>query len=98
MENLPWLKLEEISWRRKARLKWLAKDDNNTTFFHKVANFRARNNEILRLQVRDTWLSTPNQVERVVTDFYKELISELFRFRPQMHGVSFQKVGEEWSL
>lgn len=38
------LKMKEAMWRQKSRVQWL-KGDNNTTFFHKMANaYQALNN------------------------------------------------------
>ena len=36
--------LEEISWRQKSRALFLKEGDNNTRFFHKLANSHRRAN------------------------------------------------------
>ena len=48
--------LAEISWRQKSKSKvlWLKEGDNNTKFFHKVANSHRRCNYIEKLEVEGT--------------------------------------------
>jgi len=38
IQNL--ISLEEVSWRQKSRMLCIKDGDNNTKFFHKVANSR----------------------------------------------------------
>ena len=40
------LSLKEISWRQKSRMLWIKEGDNNTKFFHRVANSRRRYNNL----------------------------------------------------
>ena len=49
IENL--LSLEEISWRQKSRMFCIKEGDNNTKFFHKVANSRRRYNHLCMSEV-----------------------------------------------
>ena len=49
VENL--LSLEEISWRQKLRMLCIKEEDNNTKFFHKVANSHRRYNHLSILEV-----------------------------------------------
>ena len=49
VENL--LSLEEISWRQKLRMLCIKEEDNNTKFFHKVANSHRRYNHLSILKV-----------------------------------------------
>ena len=49
LENL--LSLEEISLRQKSRMLCIKEGDNNTKFFHKVANSRRRYNHLNVLEV-----------------------------------------------
>jgi hypothetical protein len=43
--------LAEISWRQKSRVLWLKEGDNNTKFFHKMANSHRRCNYMENLEV-----------------------------------------------
>ena len=49
IQNL--LSLEEVSWRQKLRMLCIKEGDNNTNFFHKVANSWRRYNHISMLEV-----------------------------------------------
>ena len=49
IQNL--LSLEEVLWRQKLRMLCIKKDDDNTKFFHEVANSRRRYNHISMLEV-----------------------------------------------
>ena len=49
LENL--LSLEEISLRQKSRMLCIKEGDNNTKFFHKVANSQRRYNHLSVLEV-----------------------------------------------
>lgn len=40
---------EEIMWRQRAQIEWLASGDKNTFFFHQRANKRRRRNMIKSL-------------------------------------------------
>ncbi|RVX03347.1 Transposon TX1 uncharacterized 149 kDa protein [Vitis vinifera] len=50
-----WVLREEISWRQRSRELWLKEGDNNTKFFHRMANAHSRRNWLSRLKVDDCW-------------------------------------------
>ena len=43
--------LEEISWRQKSRALYVKEGDNNTRFFHRLANSHRNANHIKRIEV-----------------------------------------------
>ena len=43
--------LEEISWRQKSQILFVKEGDNNTCFFHRVANSHRRTNHIRDIEV-----------------------------------------------
>ena len=49
IQNL--LSLEEVLWRQKLRMLCIKKDDDNTKFFHKMANSQRMHNHIGMLEV-----------------------------------------------
>ena len=43
--------LEEISWRQKSHALYAKEGDNNTCFFHRLANSHRNANQIKRIEV-----------------------------------------------
>ena len=67
------LSLEEISWRQKLRMLWIKEGDNNTKFFHKVANSRRRFNHLSFLEVDGVIYEEESEMAAQVVNFYKNL-------------------------
>ena len=85
IENL--LSLEEISWRQKSRMLCIKEGDNNTKFFHKVANSRKRYNYLNMLEVDGVIYEEDLEVADQVVHFYKKLYTETEEWRPFVEGL-----------
>ena len=69
--------LEEISWRQKSRILFVKEGDNNTRFFHRVANSHRRTNHIRGIEVDGVLYEDEEEVWSKVVHFYQNLYIEL---------------------
>jgi hypothetical protein len=65
--------MEEVSWRQKSRVLWLKEGDNNTKFFHKMANSHRRYNYMERVEVDGAVYEEAPEVREKVVQFYESL-------------------------
>ena len=75
--------------RQKSRAKWLKEGDNNSTYFHKVINFRRNYNALQGILIDGVWVQQPEVVKREAVKFFLKRISEQNFFRPTLDGVHF---------
>ncbi|KAK4540324.1 hypothetical protein RGQ29_031849 [Quercus rubra] len=90
VENL--LSLEEISWRQKSRMLWIKEGDNNTKFFHKMANSRRRFNHLCFLEVDGEIYEEESEIAAQVVNFYKNLYQESEEWRPFAEDLEFDQI------
>ena len=86
------LSLEEISWRQKSRMLWIKEGDNNTKFFHKMANSRRRFNHLSFLEVDRVIYEEESEIAAQVVNFYKNLYQESEEWRPFVEGLEFDQI------
>jgi hypothetical protein len=86
--------LEEVSWRQKSRALWLREGDNNTKFFHRLANSHRRNNLVESLVVNGNMTADLVVIKEHIVNFYKQLYSEQYMWRPKVDGLSFLSIDE----
>ncbi|XP_071676896.1 uncharacterized protein [Lolium perenne] len=68
------LQREEIMWRQRSRIQWLAEGDKNTRFFHLRASQRKKKNRIAALARADgTPTSNEKEMGALANGFYKQL-------------------------
>ena len=76
--KVKWLaSLEEISLRQKSRVLWLKEGDNNSKFFHRIANSHRRNNYLGNLEVDGVVYKDEAKVVAQVVGFYQKLYKEI---------------------
>ena len=66
--------------------------DNNTKFFHKVANSRRRYNHISMLEVDRVMYEDDLEMADQVVQFYKNLYNETEEWRPFVEGLEFDQI------
>ncbi len=88
--------LEECSWHQKSRVLWLKEGDNNTKFFHKMANSNRRRNYIGGLEVDGVYYEEEVEMRDHVVQFYQNMFCETEEWRPHVDGLHFASIsGEE---
>jgi hypothetical protein len=87
--------LEEVSWRKKSRVLWLQEGDNNTKFFHKMANSHRRYNYMERVEVNGVVYDDNSAIRAKVVQFYKSLYQEHESWRPTVNGLDFDVISSE---
>jgi hypothetical protein len=63
---------EEIKWYKRSKADKLLQGDNNTKYFHLVANGKHRKTRIFQLE-DDGQIIEGDALKSYITDFYKEL-------------------------
>jgi len=64
---------EELYWCKRAHSTWLLEGDNNTKFFHRVANGSKRKHIIMSLMDGDNIIEGDSDLIMHATDYYKNL-------------------------
>jgi hypothetical protein len=67
------LREEEIKWFQRAKTTKILKGDNNTKYFHMVANKKRRKTRIFRLEQDEGVTEGEEQIKSYITKYYKNL-------------------------
>jgi hypothetical protein len=88
--------MEEVSWRQKSRVLWLKEgEDNNTKFFHKMANSHRHYNYMERVEVDGAVYEEAPEVREKVVQFYESLYQKHEPWRPTVDGLDFNMISTE---
>jgi exonuclease III len=91
--ELIWLAhLAETSWRQKSRELWLKEGDNNTKFFHGMANSHRRSNHIENLEEEGVVFHEDQDIREHVVQFYQSLYQENEAWRPKVDGLPLDSI------
>ena len=69
--------------------------DNNTRFFHRLANSHRRANHIRSIEVDGVFYKDGSSVQAQVVQFYQNLYTETNMWRPTVDGLDFACIGED---
>lgn len=72
-ELLKILDEEELYWFKRSHENWLHKGDNNTKYFHRIANGRKRKKTIFSLQDEGQTIEGDQNLLEHATNYYKNL-------------------------
>ena len=78
--------LEETFWRQKSRALYVKEGDNNTRFFHRLANSNRRANHIRSIEVDGVLYEDGSAIQSQVVQLYQNLYTETSMWRPTMDG------------
>lgn len=73
VEFLKILEEEELYWFKRSHETWLLKGDNNTEFFHRIANGEKRKSTIFSLQDGENAITGDEALLKHATEYYKTL-------------------------
>jgi hypothetical protein len=70
------LREEEIRWAQRAKTTKTLKGDNNTRYFHMVANGKRRKTKITKLEQEDGVVEGEEELTKYITNYYKGLFGK----------------------
>ena len=87
--------LEKTFWRQKSRALYVKEGDNNTQFFHRLANSYRKANHIRSIEVDGVFYKDGSSVQAQVVQFYQNLYTETDMWRPTVDGLDFACIRED---
>jgi hypothetical protein len=76
----------------------LKEGDNNTKFFHRVANSHRRYNHVGALRINRAMSSDPVEIKEHIVQYYDKLYTEQSTWQLRVDGLSFLSIDAEESI
>ncbi|XP_031501677.1 uncharacterized protein LOC116265264 [Nymphaea colorata] len=68
------LLMEEVMWKQRSRIRWLAEGDKNTSFFHEMAKSRQAKLKIRSIEYDGTEYVQSRQILEVCTTYFRRVL------------------------
>lgn len=87
---------EEMYWKQRGKVYWLAEGDQNSKFFHAYASARKKSNEIRQLRTDEGDLVTNKErMSLIIVDYFRSIISAEQQERNVIENIDGLCVTEE---
>ena len=81
--------MEDISWRQKSRQLWLKERDQNTGFFHRMANSYSRKNSKQKIKVDGVSLIEDVEIKQGIARAFQLQFTDPRSWHPSIMGIQF---------
>ncbi|GLT99814.1 hypothetical protein SLE2022_172280 [Rubroshorea leprosula] len=85
----------EAIWKQKSRSNWVRLGDQNTRYFHKIANGRKAQNSISGLWSNGQWVEDPDMVKDEMVKYFSKMFREDSWNRPKPSNLAFRRISSE---
>ncbi|GLT55434.1 hypothetical protein SLA2020_285550 [Shorea laevis] len=89
------MRKREALWKQKSRSNWIRFGDENTSYFHRMANGRRTKNTITSIMCDGRWVEEPDTVKKEVVQYFRNLFQADSWRRPRLGGLKFRQISEE---
>ncbi|XP_039113723.1 uncharacterized protein LOC120249283 [Dioscorea cayenensis subsp. rotundata] len=91
-------KQEEVYWKQRSRLQWLKEGDENTKFFHAVANGRRNRNFIPGLNQGGALIVDPWEIGKMFATHFNQQFGSRRSFRLRVDFQKLFQLKNQWIL
>ncbi|XP_011624794.1 uncharacterized protein LOC105420937 [Amborella trichopoda] len=94
-----YLRLYEIFWFQRSHSKWVKQGDNNTNYFHAIANSRLKSNSLSDLFISEVDMDNPVEVTNSIVDHFEKTFGSDPRLPFDLVEVPFKTLSQDfWEI